>query len=169
MTRTRQALVVELGAAMQAYQRSNAEFDDEVGRALDVNPTDLRCLDWLSEGRLSAGELSRATGLSSAATTAMIDRLERKGFVRRVREAEDRRQVLVEMTDDGSARVWRLYGPLVEEGARLFERFTRAELGSMLDLVEEDAGTRARAPRCASGSQRMMSEPCTVTRSLAVA
>ena len=86
---------------------------------------------------MSAGELSRATGLSSAATTSMIDRLERKGFVRRVREAEDRRQVLVEMTDDGSARVWRLYGPLVEEGARLFEKFTRPELGSMLDLVKK--------------------------------
>jgi len=135
MTRTRQALVAELGTAMQAYQRSNAEFDDEVGRILDVNPTDLRCLDWLIGGRMSAGELSRATGLSSAATTSMIDRLERKGFVRRIRDATDRRQVQVEMTEEGSARVWRLYGPLVEEGATLFERFTRAELDSMLDLV----------------------------------
>jgi DNA-binding MarR family transcriptional regulator len=122
---------------MQAYQRSNAELDDEVGRLLDVNPTDLRCLDWLTGGRMSAGELSRATGLSSAATTSMIDRLERKGFVRRVREADDRRQVLVEMTEDGSARVWRLYGPLVEEGASLFERFTRAELENMLALVKK--------------------------------
>jgi DNA-binding MarR family transcriptional regulator len=137
MTPTRQALVAELGAAMQAYQRSNAELDDEVGRLLDVNPADLRCLDWLTEGRMSAGELSRATGLSSAATTSMIDRLERKGFVRRVREADDRRQVLVEMTEDGSARVWRLYGPLVEEGARLLERFTRSELENMLDLVKK--------------------------------
>ena len=137
MARPRQALVAELGTAMQAYQRSNAEFDDEVGRLLDVNPTDMRCLDWLIGGRLSAGELSRATGLSSAATTSMIDRLERKGFVRRVRETDDRRQVLVEMTEDGSARVWRLYGPLVEEGASLFERFTRAELETMLDLVKK--------------------------------
>lgn len=137
MTRTRQALVAELGTTMQAYQRSNAEFDDEVGRLLDVNPSDLRCLDWLIGGRMSAGELSRVTALSSAATTSMIDRLERKGFVRRIREADDRRQVLVEMTEDGSARVWRLYGPLVEEGARLFERFNRADLETMLDLVKK--------------------------------
>lgn len=136
MTRNRQAIIAELGTAMQAYQRSNAEFDDEVGRLLDLNPTDLRCLDWLVGGRMTAGELSRATGLSSAATTSMIDRLERKGFVRRVRQADDRRQVLVELTEDGTARVWRLYGPLVEEGARLFERFTRAELETMLDLVK---------------------------------
>ena len=137
MTRTRQTLIAELGIAMQSYQRSNAEFDDEVGRLLDLNPTDLRCLDWLTGGRMSAGELSRATGLSSAATTSMIDRLERKGFVRRTREADDRRQVLVEMTEDGSVRLGRLYGPLVEEGARLFERFTRAELETMLDLLKK--------------------------------
>jgi DNA-binding MarR family transcriptional regulator len=137
LARTRQAVIAELGIAMQSYQRSNAEFDDEVGRLLDLNPTDLRCLDWLTGGRMSAGELSRATGLSSAATTSMIDRLERKGFVRRIREADDRRQVLVEMTEDGSARLWRLYGPLVEEGARLFERFTRAELETMLDLIHK--------------------------------
>ena len=136
MTRNRQAIIAELGTAMQAYQRSNAEFDDEVGRLLDLNPTDLRCLDWLVGGRMTAGELSRATGLSSPATTSMIDRLERKGFVRRVRLADDRRQVLVELTEDGTARVRRLYGPLVEEGARLFERFTRAELETMLDLVK---------------------------------
>ncbi len=136
MKRNRQAIVAELGTAMQAYQRSNAEFDDEVGRVLDLNPTDLRCLDWLIGGRMTAGELSRSTGLSSAATTSMIDRLERKGFVRRVRRADDRRQVLVELTEDGNARVWRLYGPLVEEGARLFERFTRAELETMLDLLK---------------------------------
>lgn len=137
MARTRQDVIAELGTAMQSYQRSNAEFDDEVGRLLDLNPTDLRCLDWLTGGRMSAGELSRATGLSSAATTSMIDRLERKGFVRRIREADDRRQVLVEMTEDGSARLLQLYGPLVEEGATLFARFTRAELESMLDLIKK--------------------------------
>lgn len=135
MAKNRQALIGELGIAMQAYQRSNAAFDDEVGRLLRLNPADLRCLDWLSGGRMSAGDLSRAAGLSSAATTSMIDRLERKGFVNRIRSEDDRRQVLVEMTDEGRERVWRLYGPLVSEGAGLFERFTPGELATMLDLL----------------------------------
>jgi len=136
VTAGRQALIGELGTAMQAYQRSNAAFDDEVGRLLSANPADLRCLDWLSEGRMSAGELSRATGLSSAATTSMIDRLERKGFVRRVRSEADRRQVLVEMTEEGNERVWQLYGPLVTEGAGLFTEFSADELANMVELVK---------------------------------
>ena len=133
MTRTRQALIDELGRALQAYQRSTAAFDDEVGRALDLNPADLRCLDWLTEGPMSASRLAAATGLSSAATTSMIDRLERKGFVRRDRHEGDRRQVLVAMTDEGQARTWAIYGRLAESGQRLFMRFDKAALQSMLD------------------------------------
>ena len=116
MPTSRQALIGELGRALQAYQRSTQAFDDEVGQVLDLNPVDLRCLDWLTEGPLSASRLAEATGLSAAATTAMIDRLEKKGFVRRRKHETDRRQVLVEMTDAGQARTWALYGPLVEAG-----------------------------------------------------
>jgi DNA-binding MarR family transcriptional regulator len=130
---SRQALVGELGRAMQAYQRSTQAFDDEVGRVLGLNPVDLRCLDWLSEGPMSATRLAEATGLSAAATTSMIDRLERKGFVRRLKHESDRRQVLVEMTDEGQARTWALYGPLVEEGMPLLAPFTTDELATMRD------------------------------------
>ena len=55
---------------MQAYQRSTQAFDDEVGRVLAVNPVDLRCLDWLTGGPMSASRLAEATGLSAAATTS---------------------------------------------------------------------------------------------------
>ena len=103
MAASRQRLAAELGAAMQAYQRSTQAFDDEVGRQLGLNPADLRCLDWLVDRARSPSELSEATGLSSAATTALIDRLERKGFVRRSR-SDDRRRVLVEMTEQGRQR-----------------------------------------------------------------
>ena len=133
MPTSRQALIGELGRALQAYQRSTQAFDDEVGRVLDLNPVDLRCLDWLTEGPLSASRLADATGLSAAATTAMIDRLEKKGFVRRRKHETDRRQVLVEMTDDGQARTWALYGPLVEAGMPLLARFDTAELAAMRD------------------------------------
>jgi hypothetical protein len=54
MVVTRQELVTQLGMAMQAYQRSTQSFDDEVGRRLGLNPTDLRCLDWLVDVRRSA-------------------------------------------------------------------------------------------------------------------
>jgi DNA-binding MarR family transcriptional regulator len=135
LTSTRQALVDEVGHAMQAYQRSTQAFDDEVGRLLGVNPVDLRCLDWLTEGPMTASRLAEATGLSAAATTSMIDRLEQKGFVRRRRGDGDRRQVLVELTDDGLRRVGALYGPLVAEGAPLLASFSKEQLGVMREQL----------------------------------
>jgi DNA-binding MarR family transcriptional regulator len=131
MAKSRQALISEAGFALQAYQRSTQAFDDAVGRALDLNPTDLRGLDWLVDGPKLAGELSRGTGLSSAATTSLIDRLERKGFVQRVRDGSDRRRVLVELSPEGASRVGQFYGPLVREGAVLFEDVPANEIKRM--------------------------------------
>jgi DNA-binding MarR family transcriptional regulator len=135
MNDDRQVVAMALGRAMQAYQRSTQAFDDEVGRLLGLNPTDLRGLDWLTDGPLTASRLAEAAGLSAAATTAMIDRLEAKGYVRRVRDDADRRRVLVEMTEGGQARSWALYGPLVEEGMSQFTEFETAELARMRDQL----------------------------------
>ena len=121
---------------MQRYQRSVQAFDDAVGRHLGLGPADLRCLDWLVDGPKTAGQLSSATGLRPAATTALIDRLENKGWVERIRSEVDRRQVLVQMTADGQQRTWAVYGPLVEEGSRLLARFTMAELELMREHLE---------------------------------
>ncbi len=140
MVRSRQSASEALGLAMQRYQRSVQAFDDAVGRALGLGPADLRCLDWLADGPKTAGQLSAATGLRPAATTALIDRLTTKGYVRRTRSDDDRRQVLVEMTPEGQSRTWAAYGPLVAEGADILAGLTVAEMERMrehLDAIRE--------------------------------
>ena len=113
---------------MQRYQRSVRAFDDAVGRRLEVGPADLRCLDWLADGPKSAGELAVATALSPAATTALVDRLARRGLVERYRGEHDRRQVMVRMTPIGVEQTMRFYGPLVEEGRLLLAELSNREL-----------------------------------------
>jgi len=133
---SRRQLVAELGTAMQRYQRSVQAYDDAVGRALALGPADLRCLDWLADGPKTAGVLAGATGLRPAATTALIDRLEAKGLVERVRDETDRRRVLVRMTDEGMRSTYAMYAPLVEEGQGLLAHHTVAELTALRDLVD---------------------------------
>ena len=135
MADPRQALLGEAGLAIQRYQRSVQAFDDAVGRRLGLGPADLRCLDWLADGPKTAGQLARATGLRPAATTALIDRLTRKGLVERVRTAADRRQVLVQMTRQGSEQTGALYMPLVEEGQRLMADIGDRDLALMRDYL----------------------------------
>ena len=62
----------------------------------------LTSLHWAGEPyRRSAGELARHTDLTSGAMTSRLDALESQGFVRRLRDPDDRRSVLVELTEKG--------------------------------------------------------------------
>jgi DNA-binding MarR family transcriptional regulator len=135
MSEDRQALMDAVGWAAQAYQRSADALDDAVAAHLGLNRTDLRCLDWLADGPKSAGQLAEATGLSTAATTTLLDRLEGRGLVRRVRDTADRRRVLVELTGAGQRLTAECYGPLVEEGGRLLERYSESELALLRDFL----------------------------------
>lgn len=132
----RAELVHALGDAMQRYQRSVQAFDDTVGRRLGLGPTDLRCLDWLVDGPKSAGVISAATGLRPAATTALIDRLARRGLVRRLRSDTDRRTVLVEMTELGQQLTWEAYGPLVRAGQPALEELSVEQLSFLTEYLE---------------------------------
>jgi DNA-binding MarR family transcriptional regulator len=132
----RRQLEADLGVALQRYQRSVQAFDDAVGRALGLGPTDLRCLDWLADGPKTAGVLATATGLRPAATTALLDRLEARGLVERVRDDADRRRVLVRMTDEGARSTYAMYAPLVDEGAHLLAGLTPAELSRMREILD---------------------------------
>ena len=87
------------GSLMQLVGQAAA---DRIG----INATDLNCLNILSfSGQLTAGELARATGLTTASITGVIDRLEEAGFVRRERDTRDRRRVVVHLVaGQGPAR-----------------------------------------------------------------
>lgn len=69
-------------------------YDELVAARLGINRTDLRCLDLLHEtGNMSAGQLAVGSGLTTGATTRMLDRLERIGYIRRLPDRDDRRRV----------------------------------------------------------------------------
>src|SRR5437588_5726183 len=95
----RQRLLQDLGGEIRAGQRATDVLDELLCQLLGINRTDARCLDILEqEGGMSAGDLAEASRLSTGAITAVLDRLERAGYARRVPDPSDRRRVLVEAT-----------------------------------------------------------------------
>lgn len=71
----------------------------------DVTPRMLGVLQHLaSAGPLTLSELVLHLSLSKAATTELVDRLERKGLVARMQDERDRRRVFIWLTDSGRAR-----------------------------------------------------------------
>lgn len=75
-------------------------FHTKVAARMGLSATDEKCIDLAmrAEGPITAGRLAELSGLSTGAVTGVIDRLEHAGFVRRVRDPNDRRKVLVEVT-----------------------------------------------------------------------
>jgi DNA-binding MarR family transcriptional regulator len=130
-------LVADVTQALRALQSTADAHDEVVARRLGMNRTDHQCIDILDQagGLLTAGELARATGLTTGAVTAVVDRLERAGFVRRARDDEDRRRVLVELTPK-ARQVGELYAPLIEATTREFGRYSVEELTAILDFVQ---------------------------------
>jgi hypothetical protein len=96
------------GSVMQLLGQRSAE-------RIGINATDLNCLNIVAlTGHLTAGELAAQTGLTTASITAVLDRLEEGGFVRRVRDPHDRRRVMVELSaGPGLSKVGSTFGPVV--------------------------------------------------------
>jgi len=119
---------------LRGYQSALDAFDEAVALHLGINRTDLRCLDLLSQHQpMTAGALARASGLTSGAVTFVLDRLERHNFVRRRRDTEDRRVVLVELVEN--ERTYELHAPLVEDFRAGARKFGEAELTVIRDFL----------------------------------
>jgi DNA-binding MarR family transcriptional regulator len=136
IVRDRAALVWAVMAGVVRFQQATDAVDETAAERLGVNRTDLRCLGSVSEREsLSAGELAEAAGLSRGATTTAIDRLERAGYVRRVRDDRDRRSVRVEATPLARARIAELYDPIGRAGRAALEAYDEAQLTLLADFL----------------------------------
>jgi DNA-binding MarR family transcriptional regulator len=106
-------LIADLINEIRAMQGAVDQMDDAAARALGINRTDGRCLDVIDrEGPVTAGRLAEAAGLTTAAVTTVIDRLEQHGYATRLRDPDDRRKVMVAMTPLALKRALELWGPL---------------------------------------------------------
>jgi DNA-binding MarR family transcriptional regulator len=134
--RTRQELIEQLSLAIRASQNVSDAFDEKVAERLGINQTDLRCLDILNQrGSMTAGQLAQAMHLTSGAITTVVDRLEAAGYANRVRDTEDRRRVLVELTPRAEETA-SLYEPLFLGSVELLKERTDQELEVMIDFLE---------------------------------
>ncbi len=89
-------------------------FDEAACVALGVGRSDLRALNLLEHGRLTASALARQLHLTRPAVTALVDRLAAAGFVERVAVAGDRRATAVALTPATWTAFARVYRPLGE-------------------------------------------------------
>ena len=134
-----------LGTEVQANQSAVDAFDERAATILGVNRTDMRCLEHLLDaGDAAPTELGAYLGLTTGSVTAMLDRLEKLGYLTRNPDPADRRRVVVRATDLVRERAMALYLPMVEEGDRLMLDYTAEELELIIGFLRVTRGVYER-------------------------
>jgi DNA-binding MarR family transcriptional regulator len=129
-------LIAAIGAAVMRWQDATARYDEAVGARLGLSTSERQCLACLVHGARPAREIARATHLTRAAVTTLVDRLEARGLVRREADVEDRRQVFVSMTPKARRLTGQFYAAIAAEGEEFLARLSREQLASILDFIE---------------------------------
>jgi DNA-binding MarR family transcriptional regulator len=113
-------------------------FHQALADILNLHITDHRCLYFLhSYGAMPAGRLAELTGLTTAAVTGIIDRLEEAGYVRRANDPKDRRRTIVEPVRNKKweRKIEAIFIPFHEKMHKLFYSYSDTELAFLLDVL----------------------------------
>ena len=152
----RQGEAAEVGRLLRRLQAEGDRLNGAVAARQGVNQTDMSALMHIMEADLAGQPLTptglqRALGLSSGATTAVIDRLEVAGHSRRERDSTDRRRVILRY-DEGAREVGeRYFLPLAREISGILDGLSDTEASTVLHflagVIDVYAGHSARVGR----------------------
>jgi DNA-binding MarR family transcriptional regulator len=139
-TAHRRELLQALTLAGRESSAATVLFHTTIAERVGLAASDTKTIDILLRlGPLTAGELAEHTGLATASVTSLIDRLEKKGLARRVRDANDRRRVIVEPVAERVAESEPLFGAIQQAFEELLECYTEEQLETVLDFMRRTA------------------------------
>lgn len=136
----RSALLDSLERGFREVSTAGIMLHQVVAERLGLNITDHKCMGMLCElGPLSAGKLAELTGLTTGAITGVVNRLERSGYARRVRNLKDRRNINVEALNvtEFNERMETLLGPLRRRMRSLSSGYSVEEMTLIGEFMKE--------------------------------
>jgi len=129
-------LVARVTREMRLMSSFDALLSQAIAERVGMHSTDIETLDLLNVlGPMTAGRLAELTGLSTGATTRLVDRLVRAGYVERRSDPADRRRVIIEPVYQNLDAVGRLYELLTSRLNELWSSFSQEELRIILRFI----------------------------------
>ncbi|MFL6191227.1 MAG: MarR family winged helix-turn-helix transcriptional regulator [Actinomycetes bacterium] len=156
-TGRRAELLEQLAMAGRASSVATVMFHTAVAARQGLSASEEKALDLLERsGPLTAGELARQTGLAPASVTGLINRLEQKGFARRIQNPSDRRSILVEVDVERMyARVAPLFADWVRSLEELYAGYSDEQLEVILHFLTEAARRQQEATTRLTGDEEL--------------
>jgi DNA-binding MarR family transcriptional regulator len=135
--RKRSELLAALNDEFRELTTVTILFHQAIADRLGMHVTDHKCAGiLLRAGPITAGELARQTGLTTGTITAVIDRLEKAGFVRRAKDPTDRRRVVIEpLREEIEGKIGPLFESMAQAMAKLCADYTTEELTVIRDFT----------------------------------
>ena len=133
-------VIDDLVDALRRFTVESDVFVDVFARRHRLGRSDLNAIMWISTGQqsgrpMTAGELAGRLGLGPPATTALVDRLEAAGHVRRTRDPLDRRKVTIEMQPPALQVASEFFVPLGRLMSRALEDSSPDEMRQATAIV----------------------------------
>ncbi len=126
-----------VGAHIGRARRTIVEAIDQELAPLDISHAQWIVIMLLGDGAAStAAELCKILIYDPGAMTRLLDRLEKKGVLRRVRAKDDRRTARLELTADGAKLYPRILEALVQVFNRLLHGFSKSEVQQLEQLLQ---------------------------------
>ncbi|ELR72295.1 Transcriptional regulator, MarR family [Fulvivirga imtechensis AK7] len=121
--------VLEIRKLSQKYAYTSIQMHETIARKAGFSGTDHKYLGFfLQRGKLTAGDLAELTGLTTGSVTALIDRFEKKGLVKRQPDSVDRRKVFIVPESEKIIALLRpFYQAFQDETDRLIASFSNDE------------------------------------------
>ncbi len=135
-----------MAVVMRDFMSNAVLFQDAVARSGGLNSTDMQTVSILiSQGPATPGELAERTGLTAGgAITAVVDRLERAGYITRKRDDADRRRVIVTANfETVMAKVGPIYGRVGERWADYLRTLTDEQVEFAIELFSRASKVNA--------------------------
>ena len=135
----------ELARLLQRYVVEAVRLGRVFAEKHHMHPTDWAALLAVIQGDragrpLTPGELGQRLGISSGATTAVLDRLERAGHVRRVRDDRDRRRLTLHRAESATALLHTFSEPLDVAMDAIVVGYSGGELAVVQRFLDDAIG-----------------------------
>jgi len=136
----REELIDAVLAASRESSTLAVFFHASMAERVGLGATEEKTLSLLGKlGPLTAGEIASQTGLTTPSVTGLLDRLESKEMVRRVRDPHDRRRVIVEPNPERFAELDQAFSSLQESFRALLVIYSDEQLATIADFLTRAA------------------------------
>lgn len=155
---TRAQLLARLYDLGRIMSTQTVFLHQAIAQGFGLNATDTKCLDLILRGEpntVTAGHLADSTGLTTGAVTHILDRLEKRHFIERVRDTKDRRKVFIRALHKNLEPMHPRYEAVGKAYMALVEQYSDKDLQLICDYMEKTSEISAQELKRVIAQNRM--------------